>query len=593
MMPSMTHAAVLRTALILLWKELGTALKLRLLLAVLLTCGSAFLAAVSPLAFKWLLDGFAAPDPVGGYFYAMTLIGAYVVVQMLSRAFGELTTLIQGIGDQGIQRRLSHRLFTHILKLPLRLHLDRASGAVGQTLVQGLLGYQSLIGQAVFAVLPVVVQLATMCAVLFRIGHPVYLGILALAAVGYVIAFGMGAARIRGPVAAATAAQRDAHGFLTDSLLNYETVKYFNSEDHVSRRYDEALHETEFHWRRFYNSRVANGLLVIAVFAASLGASLFFAGHEVMQGRMTVGEFVLINTYVVQLMMPLETIGHVYREMSQSVVSIQKMLEILIEPPEPDRPRVPGEPIAIEGSLHFDRVGFSYEGGRRVLADVSFSVPPGKSLAVVGLSGSGKSTLIRLLFRLYPVESGRIELDGHPIDALSLATLRQSIAVVPQDTVLFNDTIGRNIAFGRPGSTQEEIEAAARLARLHDFVMTLPEGYATRVGERGIKLSGGEKQRVSIARAALKRPSIFVFDEATSSLDSRTERDILQNLHEISRSSTTLIIAHRLATVVHADEIVVLEGGRIVERGAHASLLRAHGRYAALWNAQSQGAVAA
>jgi ATP-binding cassette subfamily B protein len=308
---------------------------------------------------------------------------------------------------------------------------------------------------------------------------------------------------------------------------------------------------------------------------------------------MTVGSFVLVNTYMLQVVRPVEMLGYAMQNLSQGMAFLGKMFEIYREKAEPPAGDIPTAGGGGAGRLDFEAVGVSYRSDRVILKGVNFTLPAGKTLGVVGGSGAGKSTLVRLLVRLIEPDCGRILLDGTPTGDLPLSTVRQAIAVVPQDTVLFNETIGYNIAFGKAGSTQAEVEQAARLAHLHDFIMSLPEGYDTKVGERGVKLSGGEKQRVSIARAAIKRPRIYVFDEATSSLDSNTEREILRNLREISRFSTTLVIAHRLSTVVHADEIVVLEGGTIVERGSHAALIRENGRYASLWEAQQQGTVAA
>jgi ATP-binding cassette subfamily B protein len=328
---------------------------------------------------------------------------------------------------------------------------------------------------------------------------------------------------------------------------------------------------------------------VATIFALSLGASLALAAREVARGTMSVGDFVLVNAYVLQIARPLELLGVAARSLSQGIAYLQRMLELFRERPEPSQISASPTPADAGGELVFDELTFSYRPGRKILDAVSFRVPAGKTVAIVGASGSGKSSLVRLLFRLYEPDAGRVLLDGGPIAAMPFEALRQAIAVVPQDTVLFNDTIGRNIAFGRPGCTAEEIERAARLAHLHELIASLPERYDTPVGERGLKLSGGEKQRVAIARAALKRPRIYVFDEATSSLDTRTEREILANLIDLSRLATTLIIAHRLSTVVHADEILVLHRGAIVERGAHAELLELEGAYAAMWRAQQAG----
>jgi ATP-binding cassette subfamily B protein len=393
---------------------------------------------------------------------------------------------------------------------------------------------------------------------------------------------------------AASESQVNATAVMTDSILNYETVKYFTAESVVQARVSRALSQTEDGWVGFYRRYAYNGLGVATIFAGFLGVTILHAAHEVQGGRMTVGSFVLVNTYMLQVVRPVEMLGYAMQTLSQGMAFLGKMFEILREKTEAFSP---GDISAAGGGgagrLDFEGVGVSYRSDRVILKDVNFTLPAGKTLGVVGGSGAGKSTLVRLLVRLIEPDTGRILLDGTSIGDLPLATVRQAIAVVPQDTVLFNDTIGYNIAFGKAGSTRAEIEHAARLAHLHDFIMSLPEGYDTRVGERGVKLSGGEKQRVSIARAAIKRPRIYVFDEATSSLDSNTEREILRNLREISRFSTTVVIAHRLSTVVHADEIVVLEGGTIVESGSHAALLRQNGRYASLWEAQQQGTVAA
>jgi ATP-binding cassette subfamily B protein len=394
---------------------------------------------------------------------------------------------------------------------------------------------------------------------------------------------------------AASDSQVNATAVMTDSILNYETVKYFTAESVVQARVSQALTQTEDGWVGFYRRYAYNGLGVATIFAGFLGVTILYAAHEVQGGRMTVGSFVLVNTYMLQVVRPVEMLGYAMQSLSQGMAFLGKMFEIFREKPEPlsTGDIAPAGGGSGAGRLDFEAVGVSYRSDRVILNDVNFTLPAGKTLGVVGGSGAGKSTLVRLLVRLIEPDTGRILLDGTSIGDLPLSTVREAIAVVPQDTVLFNDTIGYNIAFGKAGSTQAEVEHAARLAHLHDFIMSLPEGYDTRVGERGVKLSGGEKQRVSIARAAIKRPRIYVFDEATSSLDSNTEREILRNLREISRFSTTVVIAHRLSTVVHADEIVVLEGGTIVERGSHAALLRQNGRYASLWEAQQQGTVAA
>jgi ABC-type transport system involved in Fe-S cluster assembly fused permease/ATPase subunit len=425
--------------------------------------------------------------------------------------------------------------------------------------------------------------------VLVVAGHALYLAILGCAAIAYLFAFHRWAKIVGESAEHVSSTHIDSHALLTDALVNAETVKYFDAEHTMAQRYDVALSETESAWRRFLSSYAANGLVVATIFASSLGLSLMFALRDVEHGVMTVGGFVLVNAYVVRLVQPLELVGFAVRDVAQGLAFLKSMLQLLRETPESDVPGISARSQVGRGELAFVNVSFRYGEERYVLKNVSFTVPAQSTVAIVGVSGSGKSSLIRLLFRLYEADSGHILLDGVPISQMRLSDVRRAIAVVPQDTVLFHDSIARNIGFGRFGATQCEIEEAARVASLHEAILDLPERYETMVGERGLKLSGGERQRVAIARAALKHPRIFVFDEATSSLDSRTERDILRNLVDLSRHSTTLVIAHRLSTVVHADEIVVLSGGTVVERGRHSQLLTMNGHYASLWRAQQGG----
>jgi ATP-binding cassette subfamily B protein len=419
-----------------------------------------------------------------------------------------------------------------------------------------------------------------------------FLALFCGALVGYAAAFAYAAITVSRGAKTASNAHIAATAAMTDSILNYETVKYFTAESIVQRRMSRALSLTELEWVGFYRRyAVVNSLGIATIFAVFLAANMLYAAHEVRIGVLTVGDFVLVSSYMLQVIRPVEMLGYAMQALSKGVAMLDKMLALFHESPEPQRAddRIP----LGAGKLEFVDVCLSYISNRPVLEGVSFAIEAGKTLGVVGASGSGKSTLVRLAMRLIEPDAGRILLDGVPISELSLSNLRQAIAVVPQDTVLFDDTISYNIAFGREGSTHQEVVAAARLAHLHDFIMSLPEKYETRVGERGVKLSGGERQRVSIARATIKRPQIYVFDEATSSLDVRTEREILRNLQEVARASTTLVIAHRLSTVVHADEIVVLHGGVIVERGTHTTLLRQKGHYASLWASQQAGTVAA
>jgi ABC-type transport system involved in Fe-S cluster assembly fused permease/ATPase subunit len=576
----------LREALQLLWAESDSYIRRRLSGAFTLVIAYAMLTALAPIAFAYLVDNFTKTQQSESAWLPALLLGAYVLSQFLVRTFSALRDLLHGRGEERLYRYISRRLFAHIVRLPLRFHLERKTGAMGETLTQGLHGYQLLVQHLIYTILPSIVEFATIIVVLIAFGHPLYLLIYAVAAVSYGFAFAHGAAAVTEPARAGAAARVEAQAILTDSLLNYETVKYFDAENVVYDKYDAALAQTESAWGRFYHLRASNSLIVGLIFIVSLAAALGFAGYQVVRGTMTLGEFVLINTYMLRITVPLEMLGYAVRDVSQGLAFLQKMLELFRERPELDEVAPGASSLSARGELVFDQVSFSYRSDRAVLKDVSFSVPAGRTVAIVGMSGSGKSSLIRLLFRLCEPDKGQIRLDGVAISEMPLSRLRRAIAVVPQDMVLFNDTIANNIAFGRWGSTREHVEEAARLAHLQGFIATLPDGYDTVVGERGLKISGGERQRIAIARAAVKQPRIFVFDEATSSLDTRTEREILRNLMEVSQGCTTLVIAHRLSTIVHADEIVVLEGGTIVERGTHSALLQANGAYAALWRVQ-------
>ncbi len=571
----------------LLAEETNRRLKLLFALALLIVLVSSALAALSPVLLKLIVDRLTNPDTLGGvYLLVGVLVLAYAGSHWLVRSLGELRTLVVGRADQRLHRRLSLRLFKHVMALPLRFHLDRKTGALSQTLTQGLLGYRMLVQHLVLTVLPVILEIATMSTVLLVLGQPVFLGIIGITMLCYAVAFYFGATRLTKSSRAVSAAHIDANALLTDSILNYETIKSFCAEPRMHRRMDEAFAQTETNWARFFSHKALNGVLVGTIFALSLGVSVYVAVRQVQQGRMSLGDFVLVNAYMLQIFRPMEMIGFAFRDIAQGVAFIEKMIEVFRQEPESATDGGGGVLPPGPGELVFDEVSFSYSEERPILENVSFKVPSGKTVALVGASGSGKSSLVRLLVRFWEPDSGRILFDGVPISEVSGSSLREAIAVVPQDTVLFNDTIAYNIAMGRADSTEKDIRAAAKLAHIHDFIDARPDGYETRVGERGLKLSGGEKQRIAIARAALKKPRVFVFDEATSSLDSKTEQKILRNMDEVSKGTTTLVIAHRLSTIVEADEILVLERGRIVERGTHRELLRRGGVYQGMWSAQ-------
>ena len=583
-----TIAEAIRTTFKLIWKESDSFTRRQLAFSFALLLTGSVLSAVYPVVYKLTIDAFSGHGSTNALLTPTLLIAGLVLCNYSLGLFMGLRQLVHGLGVQRLNRRISNQLFGHIVRLPLRFHLDRKTGAIGETISQGLNGCQIVLQHAVFTFLPVAIEFIAIIFVLIHFKHAAYLGILGVAAVAYGYTFWRAAEQISEPSRQISNAHVEAQATLTDSLLNYETVKYFHAEPTICTRYDDRLAEKELSWKRVLVLKTWQSALLNTIFAASMAASLGYAGYEVLHGTMTVGDFVLINTYVARLIQPLESMGMAARDVSQALAFLEKMLDMFREKPEVDvGERRADAATQTAGSIAFENVTFSYKADRSTLKDVSFKVASGRTLGIVGSSGSGKTSIIRLLFRLYEPESGRILLDGMPIPEMPLVDLRSSIAVVPQDTVLFNDTIANNIAFGKIGATREEIEAAAKLAHLDHFIASMPDGYDTRVGERGLKLSGGEKQRVAIARAALKRPLIYVFDEATSSLDSRTEREILENLIDVAKTSTTVVIAHRLSTVAHADEIVVLDHGEIIERGTHTELVAAGGAYAALWRAQN------
>jgi ABC-type transport system involved in Fe-S cluster assembly fused permease/ATPase subunit len=576
----------LREVIALIWSEADRFVKIRLAAALLLTLTASALIGLGPVALKLVVDRFAGDVKTSTVPVAL-VIGLYVLSQGLARSVGEIRAFFYAGAEQRMVRTLSERLFAHVLKLPLRFHLDRQTGAVTQTLTNGMQGYMVVVHTLMFGTLPIAVELATIVVVLSRLDQPAFLLFFSGAIVCYSVLFAFAARRTQKAAKSGSAAQIDANAVMTDSILNYETVKYFAAETVVQRSVRGALMRTEAEWVRFSRQFAVNGLCVATLYTAFLGLTVLYAARETEAGRISIGTFVLMNAYVLQIVRPVEMLGSAVQALSHGMANLHKMLELFREKSE-ELAKGDSAPLTGPGALEFSKVSVSYRSDRAILNEVSFRAPAGRTLGIVGHSGSGKSTIVRLLTRLIEPDSGRILLDGVPISEVSLTRLRESIAVVPQDTILFNDTISYNIAFGKAGSTREEVEAAARLAHLHDFIRTLPQGYDTRVGERGVKLSGGEKQRVSIARAVIKQPAIYVFDEATSSLDTRTEREIMQSLRDISFHRTTLVIAHRLSTVVYADHIVVLDAGVIAEQGTHQALLEHNGRYAALWRAQQQ-----
>ncbi len=571
----------------LVWPRGEPAVKARVVGAFALILGAKLISVGAPLVYKTIVDALSAPAVAAVPIALVLVYGlAHVGVQLV-------TALRQLVFIRVAQRAIrltALEVFGHLHALPLRFHLDRQTGGVSRIVARGITAIEYLLELALFSILPTLIELTLVAAILWRFysaGFALAVAATVLVYGGFTLAVTRWQVRARREMNARDVAASVA---AIDSLLNYETVKYFGAEAHEADRYEAARRDYERAAVRSESVEALVGIGQAAIIAAGLITVMVMAGSGVAEGVMSVGDFVLVVAYLLQLYAPLGVLGTVYGNVKQSLADLEAMAAVLRQPADvEDRPGAPALAVP-RGHIIFDRVSFAYDPRRTILADVSFEVPPGRTVALVGPSGGGKSSIARLLFRFYDVDAGTIAIDGQDLREVTQESLRQAIGVVPQDTVLFNDSIYYNIAYGRPGATREEVEEAARLARIHDFILAMPDGYASRVGERGLKLSGGEKQRVAIARVILKRPSILIFDEATSALDSHTEREIQASLTAVSAHRSTLVIAHRLSTIVDADEILVLDAGRIVERGRHAALLAQNGAYAAMWRRQRRAA---
>ncbi|GAB4355335.1 MAG: ABC transporter ATP-binding protein/permease [Kiloniellaceae bacterium] len=514
------------------------------------------------------------------------LLLAYGAVRVAALGFGELRDSLFSAVEQNAVRRAALATFRHLHALSLRFHMERQTGGLSRAIDRGTKGIEFLLHFATFNVIPTLIEIALACGILWAMFDWRFAVVPFVTILGYVI-FTLKVTEWRIAIRKRmNDADNDANTKAIDSLLNFETVKYFGNEDHEARRFDTALKAYE---KASVKSRSSLSVLNTGqsvIIAVGITLLMILAAQGVVAGTMTVGDFVMVNAYLLQLAMPLNFLGTVYREIKQSLIDLETMFKLLHSDAEVrDAPDARELELA-KGEVVFDNVSFGYDPRRPILKGVSFTVKAGNTVAIVGPSGAGKSTISRILFRFYDVLDGAVRIDGQDIREVTQASLRRAIGIVPQDTVLFNDTIGYNIRYGRPEAGDEEMRAAARLAQIDGFVASLPDGYDTMVGERGLKLSGGEKQRVAIARTILKGPQILLFDEATSALDTKTEREIQKSLRQVSRDRTTLVIAHRLSTVVEADEILVLEAGRIVERGRHEALLSRGGVYAQMWARQ-------
>ncbi len=537
-----------------------------------------------PILMKKIVDSL---DPrIAVLSVPLALLVAYGLLRLSTTAFTELREFLFAKVTQRAVRRIGLRVFRHLHALSLRFHLARQTGGLTRDVERGQRGISTLISFALFSILPTLVEIAFVSAILVARYDWTFMAITAVALALYIfftITITEWRTRFRRQM---NELDSKANTRAIDSLLNYETVKYFGNEEWEAARYDDSLQRWERAAVLSQTSLSALNIGQSAIIAVAVALIMWRATVGVVDQTMTIGDLVLVNAFMIQLYIPLNFLGVVYREIKQALADMERLFKLIEENAEiTDGPGAP--PLRVQGAeVRFEHVDFGYEANRQILFDVTFTIPPGHNVAVVGPSGSGKSTLARLLYRVYDVGAGRVTIDGQDVRDVQQSTLRAAIGIVPQDTVLFNDTIEYNIAYGRPGATHEEIVEAAKLAQIHDFIARLPEGYETPVGERGLKLSGGEKQRVAIARAILKRPAILIFDEATSALDSRAERAIQAELKLIARDHTSLTIAHRLSTIIDADEILVLDRGRIVERGTHVALLAANGTYARMWRLQ-------
>lgn len=558
----------------------------RVVLAVVLLVLAKLANVAVPLALKEIVD--VMNHPQAALAVPIALVIAYGLLRLFSTLFGELRDAVFAKVTQRAIRQVALKVFVHLHSLSLRFHLDRQTGGMSRDIERGTKGISFLLTFLLFNILPTLLEIALVAIILFS-KYSAWFAVITFVTLLLYIVYTLMITEWR-MVFRREMNEMDskANTRAIDSLINYETVKYFGNEKFEAQRFDEHMAKWETSAVQNQTSLATLNAGQSAIIALGVTGLMLLAAHEVVEGRMTLGDLVLVNVFMLQLYLPMHFLGFVYREIKSSLIDMEKMFSLLHENREvQDAPAA--QPINISaGAVRFEQVAFSYEADRKILSDVSFDIPPGHIVAVVGSSGAGKSTLSRLLFRFYDVNAGRILIDGQDIRTVTQASVRAAIGIVPQDTVLFNDSIYYNIAYGRPDATHEEILQAAQAAHIHEFIVTLPKGYDTVVGERGLKLSGGEKQRVAIARAILKKPSILIFDEATSALDSKSEKAIQAELRLISIDRTTLVIAHRLSTIVDAQQILVMDQGSIVERGTHRELLAQQGLYAQMWSLQQQ-----
>jgi ATP-binding cassette, subfamily B, heavy metal transporter len=584
-----------------IWPDDRPDLKARAIAALIVLILAKVVTVLVPYTYKWATDALVAPDEFAAgapgwiAFLAvpMALVISYGAARILMAAFTQLRDWLFARVGQHAVRELAHKTFRHMHRLSLRFHLERRTGGLSRIIERGTKGIEAIVRLSILSIMPTILEFALVALVVAYQFDLRYVGVLGVMIALY-LAFTVWASNRRIAIRREmNAADNDANFKVVDSLLNYETVKYFGNEEMEAQRFDRSMSRYEAAAVRTWTSLAALNIGQAVIFTVGMTVAMAMAARSVMAGEATLGDFVMINALLIQLYMPLNMIGTMYRELTQGLVDLETMFDLLDEIPEV-RDRPGAAPLEVnDGTIRFENVTFAYQPDRPILRGVSFEVPAGRTVAVVGPSGAGKSTISRILYRFYDISGGQVTIDGQDLRDVSQRSLRAAIGMVPQDTVLFNDTILYNIGYGRPQASREEIVEAARLAQIDEFISTLPEGYATEVGERGLKLSGGEKQRVAIARTILKAPPILILDEATSALDTHTEREIQSALGAVAQGRTTLVIAHRLSTVVGADEIIVLVRGQIVERGDHETLLAAGGVYAGMWTRQREAVEAA
>ncbi|MDG2285045.1 MAG: ABC transporter ATP-binding protein/permease [Alphaproteobacteria bacterium] len=579
----------IRTLLPYLWPRGESTIRARVIAAMVCLVTAKLATVMVPVLYKEAVDLISTE----GAFVVTALIGilvGYGIARVAQQGFAELRDFFFARVGQRAIRAVGLKTFRHLHSLSLRFHLDRQTGGLSRAIERGVKGIEFLLTFMLFNIVPTLLEITMVCGILWAV-FDLWYALVTLVTVSLYIAFTFSVTEWRMKFRRQmNEMDSKANTRAIDSLLNYETVKYFGNEEHEASRFDSALRRYE---DAAVRSKTTLALVNIGqgfIIATGLTLVMTMAGFDIQSGAMTVGGFVMVNTYLMQLFLPLNFLGFVYREIKQSLTDMEAMFRLTAEQREVVDADGAPDLVANGGTVTFRDVKFGYGPDRQILKGLSFEVPAGKTVAIVGPSGAGKSTISRLLFRFYDVTDGAIEIDGQDIRSITQDSLRKSIGIVPQDTVLFNDSVFYNIAYGRPDASPSEIEEAAKLASIHDFVMSLPDGYNTSVGERGLKLSGGEKQRVAIARTILKRPAIFLFDEATSALDSHTEKAIQRSLADVSTDRTTLTIAHRLSTIVEADEIIVLRDGAIAERGQHHDLLDRDGVYASMWREQQKAA---